>query len=124
MIKSKDKIRNLIICLCLVVAFVASFSVIYITGRTGGRVSEEIGTEKAQEIIDATFKLDLNSSNKKIFIPSLSNKSNIFCLPFIKSFMNILTSTSFIISSFLMYSCISSNFSLFNCSSIYVSTLS
>ena len=56
MINSKVKIRNLIICLCLVVAFVASFSVIYITGRTGGRVSEEISTAKAQEIIDTTFK--------------------------------------------------------------------
>ncbi len=56
MIKSRNRLRNLIIWFCVAAVFIASFSVIYISGRTGGRVSEKIDIQKAQNMVVSTFK--------------------------------------------------------------------
>lgn len=56
MAKSTKNLKNLIIWLCVTVAFVVAFSAIYISGINGGHVSEKISAEKAQSIIDTTVK--------------------------------------------------------------------
>ena len=62
---------------------------------------------KTNIIID-TFILLFNSSKQIIFMFSLSNKSNIFLSPFIKSFINIFKSISSIVDDSFIYFCISS----------------
>lgn len=56
MAKSTKNLKNLIIWLCVTVAFVVAFLAIYISGINGGHVSEKISAEKAQSIIDTTVK--------------------------------------------------------------------
>lgn len=56
MIKSAKNKKNLIIGLCLAVAFVVAFSVVYISGISGSRVSKEISVNEAQNIVDKTFE--------------------------------------------------------------------
>lgn len=55
MIKNFKK-RNLLIALSIVAAAVIFLSVTYVMGRQGGRVSEEISVESAENLLKDTFK--------------------------------------------------------------------
>ena len=55
MIKNFKK-RNLLIALSIVAAAVLFLSVTYVMGRQGGRVSEEISVESAENLLKDTFK--------------------------------------------------------------------
>lgn len=56
MIKNKKKIRNLIIWLSVLVFSVVCLSIVYISGRSGSRISDDFTIEDAQNIVDTTFK--------------------------------------------------------------------
>ena len=56
MAKNTKNTKKLIIGLCVALICVAYFSVTYISGVSGGRVSEKISIDKAQSLIDSTFK--------------------------------------------------------------------
>lgn len=67
--KNRKKLRSLLIWLSVFAVIIASFSYIYISGRIGGRVSEEISTDRAQKIVDEAFRelpANLAAGSKKV----------------------------------------------------------